>query len=144
MKATELLKLYRDGLINKMQIEIRMENWGRKTVRYTNIEELEKEELLQHKIVDWFVGSNITDGEIVINVQNMNKIDKLKKFLKENYNGTQAFNTQNMVGDAIQTVYQEDAITVDYCYYYDYVEIFGLTNEEFESLLDNSGHISII
>lgn len=69
MKAIELLKLYRDGLINKMQIEIRMKNWGQKTVRYTNIEELEKEELLQHKIIDWFIGSNITDGEIVINVE---------------------------------------------------------------------------
>lgn len=69
MKAIELLKLYRDGLINKMQIEIRMNNWGQKTVRYTNIEELEKEELLQRKIIDWFIGSNITDGEIVINVE---------------------------------------------------------------------------
>ena len=69
MKEIELLKLYRDGLINKMQIEIRMNNWGQKTVRYTNIEELEKEELLQHKIIDWFIGSNITDGEIVINVE---------------------------------------------------------------------------
>ena len=65
----------------------------------------------------------------------MNKIDKLKKFLKENYNGTQAFNTRNMVGDTMGTVYQEDGITVDYCYYYDYIEIFGLTNEEFGSLL---------
>lgn len=69
MKAIELLKLYRDGLINKMQIEIRMKNWGQKIVRYTNIEELEKEELLQHKISDWFVGSNCTDGDIVINVE---------------------------------------------------------------------------
>lgn len=69
MKAIELLKLYRDGLINKKQIEIRMNNWGQKTVRYTNIEELKKEELLQHKVIDWFIGSNITDGEIVINVE---------------------------------------------------------------------------
>ncbi len=69
MKAIELLKLYRDGLINKTQIEIRMKNWGQKTVRYTNIETLKKEELLQHKVIDWFIGSNITDGEIVINVE---------------------------------------------------------------------------
>lgn len=69
MKAIELLKLYREGLTNKLQVEIRMNNWGQKTVRYTNIEELEKEELLQHKVIDWFIGSNITDGEIVINVE---------------------------------------------------------------------------
>lgn len=69
MKAIELLELYRDGLINKTQIEIRMNNWGQKTVRYTNIETLKKEELLQHKVIDWFIGSNITDGEIIINVE---------------------------------------------------------------------------
>lgn len=69
MKAIELLKLYRDGLIDKTQIEIRINNWGQKTVRYTNIETLEKEELLQHKIIDWFVGSNITYGDIIINVE---------------------------------------------------------------------------
>lgn len=69
MKAIELLKLYREGLTNKLQVEIRMNNWGRKVVRYTNIEELEKEELLQHKVIDWFIGSKITDGEIVINVE---------------------------------------------------------------------------
>lgn len=69
MKAIDMLKLYRDGLIERTQIEIRMKNWGRKTVRYTNIKELEKEELLQHKIIDWFIGSNITDGEIIINVE---------------------------------------------------------------------------
>lgn len=68
MKAIELLKLYRDRLVERLQIEIRMNNWGQKTVRYTNIEELEKEELLQHDIKDWFIGSDIIDGEIVINV----------------------------------------------------------------------------
>ncbi len=75
MKAIELLKLYRDGLIQKTQIEIRMENWGQKLVRYTNIEELEKEELLQHNIIDWFIGSPITDGEIIINVENRGVLD---------------------------------------------------------------------
>lgn len=67
----------------------------------------------------------------------MNKIDKLKKFLKENYEGTQAFDTRNLVGDEMQTVYEEEGITVDYCYYYDYIEIFGTTKEEFKSLLDD-------
>lgn len=69
MKAIELLKLYRDGLAQRTNIEIRMNNWGQKIVKYTNIEELYKEELLQHNIIDWFIGSNITDGEIVINVE---------------------------------------------------------------------------
>ena len=69
MKAIELLKLYRKSLIEKTQIEIRMENWGQKTVRYINIEELEREELLQHNVIDWFIGSTRTDGEVIINVE---------------------------------------------------------------------------
>ena len=28
--------------------------------------------------------------------------------------------------------YNEDGIVVDYCYGYEYIEIFGLTNEQFE------------
>lgn len=67
----------------------------------------------------------------------MDKMEKLKKFLKENYQGTQAFNTRNIVGDIMENVYEDDGIIVDYCYYYDYIEIFGLTNKEFESLLND-------
>lgn len=65
----------------------------------------------------------------------MNKIDKLKIFLQENYPNEQAFNTRNIIGDYMETVYDEDGIVVDYCYDYDYIEIFGLTDEEFEDLI---------
>lgn len=71
----------------------------------------------------------------------MNKIDKLKIFLQENYPNEQAFNTKNIVGDSMVTVYNEDEIIVDYCYYYSYIEIFGLTDEEFEDLIDKYGHL---
>lgn len=71
----------------------------------------------------------------------MNKIDKLKIFLQENYPNEQAFNTRNIVGDSMETVYNEDGIMVDYCYYYEYIEIFGLTDKEFEDLIDNTGYL---
>lgn len=71
----------------------------------------------------------------------MNKIDKLKIFLQENYPNEQAFNTKNIVGDSMVTVYNEDGIIVDYCYYYSYIEIFGLTDEEFKNLINNTGHL---
>ena len=71
----------------------------------------------------------------------MNKIDKLKIFLQENYPNEQAFNTRNIVNDSMETVYDEDGITVDYCYGYEYIEIFGLTDVEFEDLIDNTGHL---
>lgn len=71
----------------------------------------------------------------------MNKIDKLKIFLQENYPNEQAFNTRNLLGDNMGTVYDEDGIMVDYCYDYEYIEIFGLTDVEFENLIDNTGHL---
>ena len=71
----------------------------------------------------------------------MNKIDKLKRFLQENCPNEQAFNTRNIVGDSMVTVYDEDEIIVDYCYCYSYIEIFGLTDEEFEDLIDKSGYL---
>ena len=71
----------------------------------------------------------------------MNKIDKLKKFLQENYPNIQAFNTKNIVGDYMVEVYNEDGITVDYCEYWEYIEIFGLTEKQFESLLDENSFL---
>lgn len=63
------------------------------------------------------------------------KLEKLKKFLKEKFaDGIQMFNTKNWIGDSTVTIYYEDGIQIDFCQEYDYVEIFGLTNEEFESL----------
>lgn len=72
------------------------------------------------------------------------KIDKLKKFLQEEYPNIQAFNTRNIAGDSLYTVYEEDGITVEYCYYYEYIEIFGLTDEEFEDLVDESGYVKTL
>lgn len=71
----------------------------------------------------------------------MSKIDKLKRFLQEKYPNEQAFNTRNVAGDSMETIYDEDGITVDYCYYYSYIEIFGLTDEEFEDLIDEYGYL---
>ena len=64
-----------------------------------------------------------------------NRLNKLKKFLKEKFKKRiQAFDTRNTEGDSMETIYTEDGITVDYCYYYGYIEIFGLTDEEYKEL----------
>ena len=71
----------------------------------------------------------------------MNKIEKLKIFLQKNYPNIQAFNTRNLVGDPMETVYDEDGIIIDYCHYWNYIEIFGLKEKEFEDLLDKNSFL---
>ena len=71
----------------------------------------------------------------------MNKIEKLKKFLQENYPNIQAFNSNNVSGDFMINVYDEDEIEVDYCDDWEYIEIFGLTDKEFDKLLDNKSFL---
>lgn len=69
----------------------------------------------------------------------MNKIEKLRNFILENgYKGTQAFNSRNLLGDSMTNIYEdkENGVIVDFCHYYNYLEIFGLSDEEYKSLKD--------
>lgn len=50
---------------------------------------------------------------------------------KEYIPGSGIFNSRNLVGDEMKTIYCDNDVTVDICYEYDYIEIFGLTNDEF-------------
>ena len=63
------------------------------------------------------------------------RVEKLVKWVEENnFKGMQTFDCRNTVGDSMETVYEADGITVDYCEGWEYFEIFGLTDEEYESL----------
>lgn len=44
---------------------------------------------------------------------------------------TQMFNSKNICGDTMETIYNKNGIVIEYCWKYDYLEIFGLTDEEF-------------
>jgi len=69
----------------------------------------------------------------------MNRLDNLKKMLVEKeLEGKQVFNTRNILGDPMTNVYNEDEIQVDVCYRYDYVEIFGLTDDEWKEITEKS------
>lgn len=69
----------------------------------------------------------------------MNRLDNLKKVLvEEELEGKQVFNTRNILGDPMMNVYDQDGIQVDVCYGYDYVEIFGLTNDEWKEITEKS------
>lgn len=69
----------------------------------------------------------------------MNRLSKVKKFIQENYydgDVIQLFDSRNLVGDYMETVYEEDGITIDYCPRYWYLEIFGLSDKEYLELID--------
>lgn len=60
-------------------------------------------------------------------------MNKLIEFLKDRFpDGVQDFDTRNIAGDSMVTIYYDGEIVVDYCPYYEYIEIFGLTKEQFE------------
>lgn len=66
----------------------------------------------------------------------MNKLEIAKQIIKENYQIADCglYNCRNLVGDPMTTIYNENGLTIDICYYYSYFEVFGLSNEEFEEL----------
>ena len=68
----------------------------------------------------------------VDNDGNISRIDKVKNVIKNNYNDADCglFFTRNLVGDPMTTIWEEDGVTIDICYYYSYFEVFGLTEEE--------------
>lgn len=40
------------------------------------------------------------------------------------------FDTRNIVGDPMETIYEKDGVSVDICRGYQYFEVFGLTDDE--------------
>lgn len=67
----------------------------------------------------------------------MTRLEKVKKFLSDNnYNGTEVYKTPNTAGDIMVPVYQKDGIEILYCYIYNYLEIFNLTDEEYDQITE--------
>lgn len=66
----------------------------------------------------------------------INKLEKAKEIIKENYEDYDCgiYNTRNLVGDDVGTLYNEDGLRIDACWNYSYFEVFGLSDEEFEEL----------
>ena len=66
----------------------------------------------------------------------MTKLEIAKKVIKENFEkGTAGiFNTRNVVGDKMDTIYDDGKLMIDICYYYSYFEVFGLSRKDFDKL----------
>lgn len=46
------------------------------------------------------------------------------------------FNNRSLVGDILETIYDQNGLQIDICYHYSYFEVFGLSKEEFKELRD--------
>ena len=68
---------------------------------------------------------------------NISRIDKVKNVIKNRYPEADCglFFTRNWIGDPMSTIWEEDGVTIDICYSYQYFEVFGLTEEEEKELL---------
>lgn len=66
----------------------------------------------------------------------MNKLQKAKEIIKENLDDARCgiFDCRNVVGDSMSTLYDEDGLTIDICYDYEYFEVFGLSDAEYKEL----------
>lgn len=66
----------------------------------------------------------------------MNKLEKAKEIVKKYYNDADCgiFDSRNILGDDMITIYKDEGLKIDICYNYAYFEVFGLTNKEFKEL----------
>lgn len=68
----------------------------------------------------------------------MTKLEIAKHIIEENINDADCgiYDCRNLVGDEMDTLYEDTEITIDICYGWAYFEVFGLTDEEFSELQD--------
>lgn len=63
----------------------------------------------------------------------MSKVEAVSKFLIERFpTGIQMFNCRGI--DPVEIIYCEDDVKVYYSWYWEYIEVFGLSNEEYSEL----------
>ena len=69
-------------------------------------------------------------------MNNEQSLDTAKRVIKEHYKDYDCgiFNTHNICGDHMWTIYEDDSITILGCYYYSYFEVFGLSEDDFDKL----------
>ena len=60
------------------------------------------------------------------------KLGQAKLIIEEYYSEADCgiFFCRNMAGDPMDTIYEDDDLTIDICYEYSYFEVFGLTVDE--------------
>lgn len=64
------------------------------------------------------------------------RIERLISFIKSKFEGgIQMFNTPSMAGDFRVPIYSKDEIDVLWVPYYEYIEIYGISDVEFATVM---------
>lgn len=60
-------------------------------------------------------------------------VEKVKEVIKNNIEDALygIFDCRNVVGDPMETIYDEAGVRIELCHNWGYFEVFGLTNKEF-------------
>lgn len=66
----------------------------------------------------------------------MSNLETAIKIIKAFYRDADCgiFNSQNILGDAMTTIYEGEGLTIKICYHYAYFEVFGLSDADFRAL----------
>ena len=77
----------------------------------------------------------IITKEIEIEDTRKDRIDCLKRFIQNRFHdGIQMFDSHGWAGDYMTTIYDDDDIFINYAPSWEYIEVFGLTDDEFNNL----------
>lgn len=61
------------------------------------------------------------------------------KLFKDWQERVQMFSTRNTVGDYMRTIYEDENITVDWCYSWDYIEVF-CDSDMYDEIFERIGY----
>lgn len=66
----------------------------------------------------------------------MNRLDVAMQIIEEHYKSADCgiFNTRNILGGKMSTIYCDGELAIDICHDYAYFEVFGLSEPEFYEL----------
>lgn len=63
-------------------------------------------------------------------------VEKVKEVIENNIEDASCgiFDCRNIVGDPMETIYDEGGVIIDLCRKWEYFKVFGLTDEEFSEV----------
>ena len=66
----------------------------------------------------------------------MTKLEKAKEIIKEYFKEGNCgiYDSRNTMGDWMTNIYDDGELTIDICYNWEYFEVFGLSDKEFDEL----------